>query len=115
MKVNKTKPKNKIVRQKKVKQGTPMLDSLLVKSKEMSEKKIYHLSMKFNDNTYECDTDDLASAIMNFKPIFLKTKVLFRVVKDDKVCERLVFLFRAKQIFRNKLSLNIFINKLIFK
>lgn len=113
MKTKKTKTKK--VAKKVVKKGTPILDSLLEKSKAIPEKKKYHLSMKFNDNTYECDTDDLASAIMAFKPIFLKTKVIFRVEKDGKVCERLVFLFRAKQIFRNKLSLDIFINKLIFK
>lgn len=71
--------------------------------------------MKFNDQVFECDTDDLKEAIVGFKPKVLKTKIIFIVTKDGKTCDRLLFVMRGKMLWRNKIFLDMFINKLIFK
>lgn len=77
----------------------------------------YHLVMKFNDQIVDVETDNLAEAIQLHRPNNLKTRVLFTITDNEtgKVCERMVFTFRARQIFRNKTSMLVFINTLIFK
>ena len=76
----------------------------------------YFLIMKFNDETHEVNTANLAESINNLKPRFLKTKVQFKIVNPEgKICERQLFVKQGKLIFRNKLSLQIFIQRLIFK
>lgn len=76
----------------------------------------YHVVMTFNDKIHEFDTDDLFNSIMERKPVFLKTRIIFKVTnKEGKVFEKLLFVFGGKMLFRNKLSLNIFISKMRFK
>lgn len=75
----------------------------------------YKLIMKLNDKTFECITDNLEEAILSNKPDFLKTKVLLTIEKDGKVCEKMAFGFRGRQLFKNPTFLRVFINKLIFK
>lgn len=76
----------------------------------------YHVIMSFNDKVHEFDTDDLFNSIMERKPTFLKTRIVFKVTnKEGKVFEKLLFVFGGKMLFRNKLSLNIFISKMRFK
>jgi hypothetical protein len=75
----------------------------------------YHLKMSFNDQIFETDTDDLADAIMSFKPKSLKTRIIITVTKEGKSCMRQLFVFKGKMLFRSKLFLNIFIDMLIFK
>lgn len=75
----------------------------------------YHVLMKFNDIEHDFYTDDLASSILERAPRFLKTKITFHIKKDGKVCDRLLFVRGGKMLFRNKLSLKIFTDKLIFK
>lgn len=81
----------------------------------LSSTKKFHLSMKLNDEVFETGTDSLEEAILSFKPKVLKTKVLFTIKKGDTVCERQVFVQRAKMIFRSKLFLQTFVRNLIFK
>lgn len=75
----------------------------------------YHLSMQFNNKVFELDTSDLKSAILSVKPVFLKTKILFRITRGNEVCERQLFPQRGKLIFKGKGYLDLFINQLIFK
>lgn len=77
--------------------------------------KTYHLVMKFNDQVFECDTDNLDESISAVRPFSLKTRVIFTITKEGKTCERIVQAFPAKQLFRNKLYRGIFIQRLIFK
>jgi hypothetical protein len=79
--------------------------------------KTYHVIMSFNDIIHEFDTDDLVESINAVKPTFLKTKVIFKFIRvsDLKECDRQLFVRGGRMIFRNALSLKIFINTLIFK
>lgn len=85
------------------------------KTKIVKEKLRYNLTIKLNDQVFTCKTNDIAQALMSFKPSVVKTKMYVKVEDGKKSCERQVFVFRAKQIFRNKLSMDIFIRTLIFK
>ena len=75
----------------------------------------YKLQMIFNDETFECETDDLKKAILDFAPKVLKTRIKFRVEKDGEVCERIYNTIGGRLLFKNKLMLDILINRLIFK
>lgn len=78
--------------------------------------KEYHVVMKLNDQVFEKDTDNLMDTIMEFKPKFLKTKVTFKITRNDgKTVDKLLFVRGAKMIFRNALALKIFVTRLIFK
>lgn len=82
---------------------------------EQKESFEYKVKMSFNDEVYEFETNDLYTSILERKPYFLKTKITFTIEKDGKKCERLLFVRGGKMIFRNNLSLRIFIRTLIFK
>lgn len=82
---------------------------------ERVEQGAYKLTMKMNDMVFNCVTDNLEEAILANKPTFLKTKVILTIEKDGKVCEKQVFGFQGKQLFRNPLFLRTLIRKLIFK
>ncbi len=76
----------------------------------------YKVTMTFNDKTHTFETNDLFTSIMDRKPTFLKTRILFTVINEDgKKFEKLLFVFGGKMIFRNPLSLRIFINNMRFK
>lgn len=88
-----------------------------IKADEVLGKDGYRVKMTFNDTIHEFEATDLAVSIMKVKPIFLKTKVTFYITRlsDGKMCGRQLFVRGGKMIFRNALSLKIFINTLIFK
>lgn len=75
----------------------------------------YHIVLKFNDQIHDFYSENLEEAILSVKPIFLKTKLMVKIEKDGKSCERQFFGIRAKQFFRNKLFLKIFIKQIFFK
>ena len=89
------------------------------KTKVLKEKPVaqgaYKLTMKLNDTVFNCVTDNLEEAILANKPAFLKTKVILTIEKDGKVCEKQVFGFQGRQLFRNPVFLRTLIRKLIFK
>ena len=86
------------------------------KSKSSATIKNYHLKMKFNGKEFECDTNNLKESIMSFKPFFLKTNVNFSCINDKgEICSSYIPVKRAKMIWRNKVYMDMFINKLIFK
>lgn len=74
----------------------------------------YHLTLSFNDQVFEFDTDDLAESIMSVAPQFLKTRVLFKIKYGDLLCDKMLFLLQGRRLFRNKVYLEVFINKLVF-
>lgn len=83
--------------------------------KKVELEKGYHIVLKFNDQIHDIYSENLEEAILSVKPLFLKTKLMVKIEKDGKVCERQFFGFRAKQFFRNKLFLKIFLKKIFFK
>lgn len=76
---------------------------------------VYHLEMKMNDKVFECDTDNLAEAIMSFQPQVLKTRVFFNITKNGLTCAKQVMVRRARMMFRNPMYMNAFMRQLIFK
>jgi len=78
--------------------------------------KEYTLTMRFNGETNRIRTDDLDSAILAFKPIFLKTKIFMKIRRKDKaVYEKVIFPMQGRLLFMNKMSRQVFLNRLIFK
>lgn len=75
----------------------------------------YHVVMKFNDQVFDFETDNLEQAILEKAPRFLKTKLVFEIEKGDKKVTKMLFVRQGKMLFRNKLSLAVFISRLIFK
>lgn len=76
--------------------------------------KKYHLTLSFNDQVFEFDTNDLAESIMSVAPVLLKTRVLFKIRYGDLLCDKMLFLLQGRRMFRNKVYLEVFINKLVF-
>lgn len=77
--------------------------------------KDYHIVLKFNDQIHDIYTENLEEAILSVKPLFLKTKLMIKIEKGDKVCERQFIGFQAKQFFRSPLFLKLFLKKIYFK
>ena len=78
-------------------------------------KKEYIITVSLNDTIYNTETSDLKAAIKAIIPRFLKTRVIFYITKGDLACEKLLLLREAQRVFRNDLSLEVFINRLVFK
>ncbi len=95
--------------------STPTKTVKKVVKKKPAQEMEYVLTISMNDEVIRVETNDLAETIKSLSPFNIKTRVLFIVEKNGKICERLVSAFQAKQIFRNKLYLFIFIKRLIFK
>lgn len=74
----------------------------------------YKLKLSFNDQVFTFNTDDLAESIMSVAPQFLKTRVLFDITYGEMKCNKMLLLIQGRRLFRNKVALEVFINKLIF-
>jgi len=94
-----------------------MLSTLFKKDEQITptENSKYILDIKFNGTTHHLETDNLKEAILSLKPIFLKTKILMKITQGNKTCERLIHLTQGRILFRNKMMLDIFLNRLILK
>lgn len=80
------------------------------------EAPIYNLKLKVNGEEFECETQDLKESILSFAPRFVKTKVMITITNSSgKKCEKMLFVLKAKMLFRNKTYMNFFLNHLIFK
>lgn len=77
--------------------------------------KTYKMEVSFNDQTYNFETDNINDALELINPFNIKTRVYFKIYKGDKMYEKIMNAFQAKQIFRNKLYRFIFVNRIIFK
>lgn len=82
---------------------------------EQTPKKEYLLWLKFNDQEFTIETDDIKEALLSIKPAVLKTRILLKIQKGTQVCDKILSGMQAKQIFRNKLAMTVFLNRLIFK
>lgn len=79
-------------------------------------KEKYFLKIKVNDEVKEIETEDLKEAILSAAPRFVKTKVMINIEKPNgKKFEKLLFVNDAKQLFRNEVYMNFFLNHMIFK
>lgn len=76
----------------------------------------YHVVLEFNGQTHNLFSDDIESAILSVKPLFLKTKLVINITNSEgKTCAKTFFVFPGRQLFRNKTFMKLFLNRLIFK
>jgi hypothetical protein len=87
----------------------------LKKQNDSPKKKEYNLTMSLNDQVFNVETDNLYEAISELIPFQLKTRVIILVKKGELSCEKMMLLLEARRVFRNKVALEVFINRLIFK
>ena len=78
------------------------------------EKKEYHISISFNDETFEFDTNDIRESILSVAPQFLRTRVILKITKGDKTLDRLYHLQQGKQLFVNRYAIDVLLKNLIF-
>jgi len=74
----------------------------------------YTIWMKFNDQEYTIQSDDVASAILSVKPEFLFTELYMTIKADDMTLEREFTLVQGKRLFNNEDNLEIFTSNLLF-
>jgi hypothetical protein len=73
----------------------------------------YHVVINLNDQVFELDTNDVASAIMSVAPQFLKTKLIINVTNDEgRHAERVLYLQRGKLLFTNRYALEALVRNL---
>lgn len=84
------------------------------KVEEEKAKPLYSVFIKINGKITEVETDDIASAILASKPVFLKTPLTIRITKGEKTLDRYIQLQPAKRLYQNKISMEMFIKNLIF-
>lgn len=79
--------------------------------------KRYSLTVTFNDKTLKLKTDDLVETLLEIKPFQLKTRVILDVKDNVNKTKAEVFLLllRGKMMFMNKLTISIFVQRLLFK
>jgi len=92
-----------------------MAKAKLIPKEKTEPKAEFKVLIKMNDQEFVAETNDIASFITSLKPTFLKTKVILTIEKEGKKCEKQVFGFKGRQLFRNPLFLRTFVSKLIFK
>lgn len=76
---------------------------------------LFRVEAKFNDELHTAEADNLTDAIMAIQPKVLKTRVVFHVEKDGKQANFLIHRIPALQMFRNKLAMLVFTNRIILK
>lgn len=86
------------------------------KTKEKTKKKLikppkkeFKLFLKFNDQSFEVETDDIATSFIELKPLILKTRLQIEIEKNGKKYNRIVFVPKGRMLFNNKSWLNTFI------
>lgn len=76
---------------------------------------LFRIEMKYNDSVHVAENDDVIAGIMSIKPKVLKTRVIFHIEKDGKQTNLLVHRLPALQLFRNRLAMTVFTNRIILK
>jgi predicted HAD superfamily phosphohydrolase len=74
----------------------------------------YTIWMKFNDQEYTIQSDDVASAILSVKPEFLFTELYMTIKADNMSLEREFTLVQGKRLFNNEDNIEIFTSNLLF-
>lgn len=74
--------------------------------------KTYSLTAKFNGETYRKRTDDLNETIKALQPAWLHTDVDITVKKDKQEAIRHISLIKARRLFNDDVTREVFINNL---
>lgn len=73
----------------------------------------YKVVIKMNDETFTCKTDDIKSALSQFKPPVFKSKVVITVSNAYDTVERVMMIHKARMLFRNQMTMQVFIKNIL--
>ncbi len=76
---------------------------------------IYYITMLVNGETLKAECEDLVCGLNFLCPRVLKTSMTIKIEKDGKSSDNYLLLPKAKLMFRSKIGVWIFANKLILK
>lgn len=84
--------------------------------KKVNKKSVgeYDVYVKLNEKEISEKTDDIKSVLLAVKPDLLKTSLTIKVTKNGKIFERYLYLNDARRLFRNDLTLGIFVRDAIY-
>lgn len=82
---------------------------------ETPQEGLFRIEMKYNDEIHTAEDTDVIAGIMSLKPTVLKTRVLFHIEKEGKKVDLFVHRIPALQLFRNRLAMTVFTNRIILK
>ncbi len=77
--------------------------------------KKYSVAFKFNGETVNTKTDDIALAIEEVKPTQLHTEMYVTVKNGKQLVERRLLLPQAKRVFQDAFHRQVFINNLLLQ
>ena len=80
-----------------------------------NRKKEYSVKFLFNGESYLKRTNDIEEAILSVQPPVLLTEMYVIVKKGDVTMERRLNLTQGKNLFRNDVFREVFINNLLLK
>lgn len=73
----------------------------------------YHLTMHFNNEKFECFTNNIGVSILSFKPVTLSTEGFIKIEKGNAVWERKYPLIKLRQIFNDEQTMELFLNGIL--
>lgn len=84
---------------------------------DLNTKDEYSITCNVNDKEMKCNTDDISKAIEDLgkeikRP---KTRMLFKIEKDGKSFEKLLFVKQVKRLFVNAMARRLFVKHIFFK
>lgn len=76
---------------------------------------LFYITMLANGETLTTENYDLVKGLNDIFPRFLKTNVTIKVEKDGKFSDNFLLLLKAKLMFRSRIGVVVFANRLILK
>ncbi len=81
--------------------------------RKKAEPKAYSVWAKFNGMEFRKRTNDLNTTFKELDPQWLHTEIYVKVKKGDRMSERKLNLKQGKNLFRNDVFREVFINNLL--
>lgn len=73
----------------------------------------FKLTVNLNREVFKCETEDIKAALVDLKPTNIKTRTIIRVENAFGFVERILMVRQAKLLFRNPLSMTIFVRNIL--
>jgi hypothetical protein len=112
MKITKETTTVKKVAKKIAKKVVKAVAPAVVKNKDNN---LYHITMLINGETLTIEHEDLVKGLNFLCPRVLKTNMTIKIEKDGKMSDNYLLLMKARLIFRSRIGVDIFVNRLILK
>lgn len=99
---------------RKIIKPTPL--TVVIDDKKLAEfvaSRMYKIRVSFNMRHFECETDDLKSAILSLKPSELLTEMYITITKGGNEFEQRLDKVTGNKLFRDQEFLDIYLNKIM--